>query len=98
MVSSKERLRIERWANKLLERLDRQKEALDRMSLAMTEATAALIEIRETDEWEDGGPRDRAKEALDYMAALTEAAARARSQAESISVQNPKESEEPSGT
>jgi uncharacterized phage infection (PIP) family protein YhgE len=99
MVSSKERLRIERWINDLLERIKRQQSALDRLSAAMVEAVSALHEIKDMDALDSLlKAQARAQQALDDIAAMTAAAAKARSEAESISVQDPNKSEESDGT
>jgi uncharacterized protein YutE (UPF0331/DUF86 family) len=99
MVSSKERLRIERWINELLERIKRQQAALDRTSAAMVEAVSALYEIKDMDALDSLlKAQARAQQALDDIAAMTAAAAKARSEAESISVQDPNKSEESDGT
>jgi hypothetical protein len=88
MVSSKERLRIERWINELLERIKRQQAALDRTSAAMVEAVSALYEIKDMDALDSLlKAQARAQQALDDI-----------SEAESISVQDPNKSEESDGT
>jgi hypothetical protein len=85
MVSSKERLRIERWINDLLERIKRQQSALDRLSAAMVEAVSALHEIKDMDALDSLlKAQARAQQALDDIAA--------------ISVQEPNKSEDSDGT
>jgi hypothetical protein len=66
MVSGKERLRLSRAFDKQAEAMERQKKAITRMTLMLTEASAALFEIAAHEGALDG-MRDRAQAALDRM-------------------------------
>lgn len=68
MVSGKERLRIERWTDKLLERINRQKGAIDRLLASHVELCAALFEIAES-QLAAEEMRQRARAALGTVAA-----------------------------
>lgn len=72
MVSSKERLRLERMFDSMKQRMDRQKASLDRMAASHIELTAALFEIAESDLIESG-MRARARRALESVAAQSAA-------------------------
>lgn len=47
MASTKERARWERWYDKVMERMERQKRSLSRLVIISTEANAALVQIAE---------------------------------------------------
>lgn len=71
MASIKERARWERWYDQVTARLERQKQALTRMTLMHTEMLAALMEIKAMSEDGESFGRDeitnRTQEALDRV-------------------------------
>lgn len=70
MVSSKERLRIARWIDNLIARINRQKGSINRLLLANIELAAALSEIADAENGPKniGQARKRAQAALDSVA------------------------------
>lgn len=70
MVSGKERQRLAMLFDKQQAAVERQKAALTRMTLMLTEASAALFEIADLDQRDKeypGKAHDRAQAALDRM-------------------------------
>lgn len=71
MVSSKERLRIEREFNVLMKHMEHQKRSIERlMSLTVVQG-AALYEIAEGDMTRATQMRERARKGLEEAAAIT---------------------------
>lgn len=75
MVSSKERLRLAAQFDQAQKAINNQKASITRLTLMLTEASAALFEIAKYDEdgmpspteWDAGTAADRAQAALDRM-------------------------------
>jgi hypothetical protein len=98
MVSSKERIRIERQFDAIQQRMDRQKESITRLLLANTEMSAALMEIVDMGERGDPGllpiapAVERARSAINSAARM--AAATIPAEGESTGKQDPTTDEE----
>lgn len=75
MVSTNERRRFARMFDQQVAALERQKQALTRMTLMLTEASAALFEIAGSEDGDWIGARQRAQGALDRMEVIRAAAA-----------------------
>lgn len=84
MASTKERERWERWFDEVAKRVDRQRVAITRLVMLLTEATAALHEIAAI----DAGDTDRfdkaVRRAREALKRIEEPAAAATSDAEEL--------------
>ncbi len=98
MASGKERARWERWYDQISDRMERQKVSITRLTLLLTEATAALTEIQAmgadagiTGKGGEGTSvaSERAESALDYLA--EPAAATLRAAGELVEEENPED-------
>jgi hypothetical protein len=99
MVSSKERIRIERQFDVMQERMNRQKESITRLLLANTEMSAALMEIADMDGSAPDGQttpqeyaQERARRAIATVSRM--AAATIPAEGESTGKQDPTTDEE----
>jgi hypothetical protein len=80
MASSKERDRWERWFNQMNERNERQKKIIDRLMVAGTAMSAALLEIARMD---DETASARAERGIEEAAGIAAAARQSREELDS---------------